>query len=50
MPEIIWSSRSLSIGRFCIAIRIERSSLSRSKGSRLPAFLITTRSRSCTRS
>ena len=50
MPEIIWSSRSLSIGRFCIAMRIERSSLSRSKGSRLPLFLITTRSRSCTRS
>ena len=50
MPEIIWSMRSGSMGRFCMEMRIERSSLSRSKSSRLPEDLITTRSRSCTRS
>jgi hypothetical protein len=50
MPEIIWSMRSGSMGRFCIAMRIERSSFERSKSSRLPEDLMTTRSRSWTRS
>ncbi len=39
MPEIICSIRSGSTGRFCSAMRIERSSLSRSKSSRRPIGL-----------
>src|SRR4051812_24789408 len=42
--------RSASTGRLRKAMRMERSNLSRSKGSREPALLITVSSRSCTRS
>src|SRR5690349_13825730 len=41
---------SASIGRLRRAMRIERSSFSRSKSSRWPPLLITLSSRSCTRS
>src|SRR3984893_6929949 len=47
---IIRSTRSGSHGRLRSALEIERASLSRSKGSRWPLFLITVNSRSWTRS
>ena len=42
--------RSGSTGRLRTAIWIELDSFSRSKGVRVPSFLTTVRSRSCTRS
>src|SRR6185437_9979431 len=44
------SIRSGSTGRFLSEMRIERASLSRSKGSRCAFFFTTVNSRSCTRS
>src|SRR6266567_5820987 len=48
--ETAWSMRSGSTGRLRSAICIERSSLSRSNGTRRPLRLMTTSSRNCTRS
>src|SRR5665213_2756453 len=50
MPVTMRSTRSASTGRLRSAWLSERSSLSRSKGSRRPFFFTTTSSRSCTRS
>src|SRR5262245_27681896 len=48
--DTICSTRSGSTGRLRSAIDSERTSLSRSNGARRPLRLITTNSRSCTRS
>src|SRR6201985_3337370 len=48
--DTTWSIRSGSTGRLRQAVWIERSSLSRSNGTRRPLRLITVSSRSCTRS
>src|ERR1700722_6219036 len=50
MPVMVRSTRSRSTGRLRRAWLMERSSLSRSKLSRRPFFLITINSRNCTRS
>src|SRR5215469_4377641 len=50
MELITRSTRSGSTGRLRKEMWMERASLSRSKGSRWPFFLITVSSRSCTRS
>ncbi len=50
MELITRSTRSGSTGRLRKEMWIERASLSRSKGSRCPFFLITVSSRNCTRS
>jgi hypothetical protein len=50
MPFTTRSSRSGSTGRLRSAICMERSSLSRSNGSRWPVVFTTVSSRSCTRS
>src|SRR5476651_6633 len=50
MAETIFSTRSGSTGRLRKEICSERTSLSRSNGTRRPLRLMTVRSRSCTRS
>ena len=50
MPDTMRSMRSGWIGRFRSATSIERESFSRSNGTRRPERLMTTTSRSCTRS
>src|SRR3954470_7043374 len=50
IAETIFSTRSGSTGRLRSEICKERTSLSRSNGTRLPLRLITVSSRSCTRS
>src|SRR5438105_3462489 len=50
MPVSMRSTRSASTGRLRSACCSDRSSLSRSNGSRLPFFFTTINSRSCTRS
>src|SRR6202142_1855021 len=50
MAETIFSTRSGSTGRLRSEICSERTSLSRSNGTRRPARLMTVSSRSCTRS
>ena len=50
MAETIFSTRSGSTGRLRKEICSERTSLSRSNGTRRPLRLITVSSRSCTRS
>src|ERR1044071_1618345 len=50
MVETIFSTRSGSTGRLRKDICSERTSLSRSKGTRRPLRLITVSSRNCTRS
>src|SRR5579862_3316147 len=50
MAETIFSTRSDSTGRLRKEICTERTSLSRSNGTRRPLRLITVNSRSCTRS
>jgi hypothetical protein len=50
MPLTMRSTRSSSTGRLRSAMRMERESFSRSKGTRRPSLLSTVSSRSCTRS